>query len=112
MNITAAKLVLILGALTAGSYACNCAHNNDAGRWIDVNSPAAEAAILIDAGGGCYQATTQGHMCVSFTNADQAVKDCLAEEADNDQSFHGDWFLWSAITCTDGDSHAQLTITV
>ncbi|EJD43291.1 hypothetical protein AURDEDRAFT_125994 [Auricularia subglabra TFB-10046 SS5] len=101
----------VLYALIAGAAACDCSHNNDAGRWKDVNSPAAAAVPLINNGGGCYRATVQGNMCISFTNANQAVKDCLEQEAVNDQSYHGDWFLWTAITCNDGAARAQLTIT-
>ncbi|KAL1616531.1 hypothetical protein SLS56_011369 [Neofusicoccum ribis] len=61
-------------------------------------------------GGGCYTATVQGHMCASFTNVNQAVKDYLAQEVSNDQSYHNDWFLWTSITCQDGAAQGTLTI--
>lgn len=102
---------LILGLLGTTASACNCQNNNDAGRWIDSNSPGAKAATLIDNGGGCYDATVQGHMCVTLTAANDALKDCLSDKAINDQSYHGDWFLWTSITCEDGDARAVLNIT-
>ncbi|KAF2131387.1 hypothetical protein P153DRAFT_364978 [Dothidotthia symphoricarpi CBS 119687] len=108
------KLITLLttvGLFSLGSSACNCVHNNDAGRWIDKNSPAAAAVPLINANGGCYTATGQGRMCVGLTNGNQAVKDCLGQVASNWQSYHSDWFLWTSITCDDGNAHAQLTIT-
>ncbi|EJD46492.1 hypothetical protein AURDEDRAFT_164322 [Auricularia subglabra TFB-10046 SS5] len=110
MHFTAG-LSFALALLVAGTHACNCAHNGDAGRWVDSNSPAAVASSLVNRGGGCYDATVQGHMCVSLDNANQAVRDCLSAEAANQQSYHNDWFLWTAITCSDGAARAQLTIT-
>ncbi|EOD50230.1 hypothetical protein UCRNP2_3007 [Neofusicoccum parvum UCRNP2] len=74
---------LILTAFGAGAAACNCQHNNDAGRWIDSNSPPAAAG---------------------------AVKDYLAQEASNDQSYDNDWFLWTSITYQDGAAQGTLTI--
>jgi hypothetical protein len=103
----------VLGFLIASvSAQCACSHNNDAGRWVDGgNSPASDAFTLINNGGGCFTAATQGVMCISFNNPTQDIKNCLGQEAANQQSQHGDWFLWSAITCTDGSATAQLTIT-
>jgi hypothetical protein len=91
--------IAVISLFGAGSLSCTCNHNNDAGRWIDSNSPAGAAVPLINANGGCYHATVQGNMCVSFTNGNQAVKDCLGQVAANWQSYYDDWFLWTSITC-------------
>ncbi|KAF2136659.1 uncharacterized protein K452DRAFT_237126, partial [Aplosporella prunicola CBS 121167] len=77
-----------------------------AGRCKDIHSLSGEALELANAGGGCYQATVQGRMCLSFTNINDAVKDCLANEAAAQESYHGDWFLWTAVTCEAGGGKA------
>lgn len=89
----------IINLFGAGALACTCNHNNDAGRWKDNDSPAAVADSLIQDNGGCYKATTQGRMCIAFTNGNDAVKQCLEETVANEQSKFDDWFLWTSITC-------------
>lgn len=106
---TLTPLVLALAAKLAS--ACSCTHNGDAGRWIDSNSPGAVASNLASAGGGCQTATVQGAMCVTFTGANAAIEKCMADYAVDATSYHGDWFLWTAIQCTDGDSSSTLSIT-
>lgn len=116
MKFIGGPALLVVAAFAAGTLqlaaGCDCVHNDDAGRWKDKNSPAGEAAALVDQGGGCYKADTQGNMCVSFIDGNANVKTCLSEAAANWQSFHGDWFLWTAITCSDGAAKALLTITL
>ncbi|KAM0689940.1 hypothetical protein Q7P36_008706 [Cladosporium allicinum] len=75
--------------------AASCSHNNDAGRWDDPLAPADRLADLCGHGGGCYQAKI-GHMCVEG-NLNQCGSAVVA--AKDWQSWHGNWFLWSAITC-------------
>ncbi|KAG4028587.1 hypothetical protein MFRU_020g00300 [Monilinia fructicola] len=106
--------ILISGLLSGLAIAdCNCSHNNDAGRWIDSHSPAAEVINLVNANGGCYTATVQGHMCVTISGSgDDAnnVRGCLQEVSADWQSYHGDWFLWTAITCQAGGSVGTVAI--
>ena len=84
-------------------FVCSCDHNNDAGRWRDSESPSGRIAILCGSGGGCYQAEA-GLMCVQ---GDLNQCGCAVAAATDWQSWHGDWFLWSAVTC----SGLSITIT-
>jgi len=89
-------LYVLVSTLVPSIRACNCYHNNDAGRWRDGSeSPASRIDILCFSGGGCYEAEL-GDMCIS---GDKTQCPCAASAAANWQSFHDDWFLWSAITC-------------
>jgi hypothetical protein len=82
--------------LLPGTYAdCNCIHNNDAGRWRDTDTPDDRLAALCGSGGGCYQAEA-GTMCVE---GDLSQCNCAIAAAGDWQSWHGDWFLWTAVTC-------------
>ena len=87
---------------TMSARDCSCEHNNDAGRWRDSSDPAGRLADLCSNGGGCYQAEA-GRMCVS---GDLNKCGCAVQAASEWQSWHDDWFLWSAITC------GGLTITI
>jgi hypothetical protein len=89
---------ILMPILIPSIYAdCNCVHNGDAGRWRDSDTPAARLAEIChdNPGGYCYQAEA-GKMCVA---GDYNQCDCAVQMAANWQSWHGDWFLWSAITC-------------
>ncbi|KAF3768159.1 hypothetical protein M406DRAFT_70252 [Cryphonectria parasitica EP155] len=102
----------IAGLVAAGAVsACACTNNADAGRWVDSSSPGAVAADLATEGGGCRSGSEQGYMCVSITNPNESIEECMANFAINAQSYHSDWFLWTSIDCTDGDSTATLSIT-
>ncbi|KAH8770867.1 hypothetical protein F5883DRAFT_642825 [Diaporthe sp. PMI_573] len=103
LGLLAAFLPGVLGA-------CSCSHNNDAGRWKDVNSPAGAAAILVSRNGGQYDANVQGHMTIRFTNINDNIKGCISATAANEQSYHGDWFLWTVIHCEDSGGVADLSI--
>lgn len=111
--------VIILGTLMslirAQSQCSNiCAHNADPGEWDDVNSPAGELAVLIAQGGGCYQASSTGYMCttISGSGSDRTVvKVCLEQVASNWQSWSRYWWLWSAISCSYGDSVGIMSMT-
>lgn len=74
---------------------CDCVHNNDAARWDDALKPSERLADLCSNGGGCYKAA-KGTMCVT---GDLSKCSCASDSAAQWQSFHGNWFLWSAITC-------------
>ncbi|KAK4232973.1 hypothetical protein C8A03DRAFT_39354 [Achaetomium macrosporum] len=76
------------GPSARAAQACSCFHNNDAGRWDDRLDPAGRIADLCSVGGGCYQAAIGRIQCACAT---QAGKDW--------QSWHGNWFLWTAVTC-------------
>lgn len=89
---------------------CVCSHNNDAGRWKDVNSPAGAVAILVSRNGGQYNANGQGHMAIHFTNINDNIKGCISATAANEQSYHRDWFLWTVIHCEDSGGVADLSI--
>lgn len=73
----------------------SCSHNNDAGRWDDDMKPSDRLDYLCYHNGGCWDARI-GRMCV---NGD--LSNCLAAgtAARQWESWHGNWFLWSAITC-------------
>ncbi|KAK4106666.1 hypothetical protein N658DRAFT_394640, partial [Parathielavia hyrcaniae] len=75
--------------------ACSCHHNNDAGRWDDPMDPAGRVADLCSRGGGCHQAAI-GRMCVS---GDMGQCGCATQAAQDWQSWHNNWFLWTAVTC-------------
>lgn len=112
MHLTSSTVAL---GLLASSFPevlgeCVCAHNNDAGLWKDVNSPAGAAAILVSKNGGQYDAKTQGHMIIRFTNINDNIKGCISATAANQQSYHRDWFLWSFIHCEDSGGFADLGI--
>jgi hypothetical protein len=74
---------------------CGCFHNGDAGRWDDSMDPAGRLTALCRAGGGCYQAAI-GRMCVT---GDLSRCDCAEQVAADWESWHGNWFLWTAVTC-------------
>lgn len=101
---------LLANSITGILGACVCSHNNDAGRWIDVNSPAGAAAILVSRNGGQYDAKSQGHMIIRFTNINDNIKSCISSTAANEQSYHGDWFLWTVIHCEENGGAADLSI--
>ena len=88
--------VLLMPFLVSSVYAqCDCTHNGDAGRWNDSDAPNDRIAAICAQGGGCYQAQA-GLMCV---NGDLSQCSCAVSAASQWQSWHGDWFLWSAISC-------------
>lgn len=97
--------LLAMAITSIGLASAQCSHNGDAARWVDNNSPAAVVSNLCNSGGGCFKASGQGTMCI---NGDLSQCPALEQEASNDQSYHGDWFLWSAITC----GSLSMTITV
>ncbi|KAI7778762.1 hypothetical protein LA080_001829 [Diaporthe eres] len=103
LGLLASSLPEVLGE-------CVCAHNNDAGLWRDVNSPAGAAAILVSRNGGQYNANGQGHMVIHFTSINDNIKGCISATAANWQSYHRDWFLWSVIHCEDSGGTADLGI--
>lgn len=112
MNPTTFLLSSLLAVLAAAvpaanpaadaTAACDCQHNGDAGRWNDAADPAGRLASLCSNGGGCWQATA-GRMCV---NGDLNQCPCAIQSAQEWQSWHGDWFLWSAVSC------GGLTVTI
>ncbi|KAG6356908.1 hypothetical protein INS49_014783 [Diaporthe citri] len=112
MQITPSTIALglLASSLSEVLGECVCSHNNDAGRWKDVNSPAGAAAILASKNGGQYDAKTQGHMTIRFTNINDNVKGCISATAANEQSYHRDWFLWTVIHCEDSVGAADLGI--
>ncbi|KAI1402973.1 hypothetical protein F4819DRAFT_257264 [Hypoxylon fuscum] len=78
---------------------CNCQHNNDAGRWKDGGNTPAYAVSQIcgsSTGTGCYTASGQGKLCIQ---GDVEQCQCIEDASTTWQSQHGDWFLWTAITC-------------
>ncbi|RYO90469.1 hypothetical protein DL766_004251 [Monosporascus sp. MC13-8B] len=80
----------------APAMACDCRHNNDAGRWRDPEmGPSGRLAWLCSQGGGCHTAQ-RGRMCVS---GDLNQCGCATQSARDWESWHGDWFLWSSVTC-------------
>ncbi|KAI0136249.1 hypothetical protein BJ170DRAFT_589244 [Xylariales sp. AK1849] len=97
----------------ASAGACDCNNNNDAGRWHDKDAPADAAKSLnLSVTDGqlataCYTADVQGTMCLFASNNYDLV--CLLNYAYDQQSWHGNWFLWSEIRCNAG---ARLTIEV
>ena len=91
---------LLMPFLVSSAYAqCDCIHNGDAGRWNDSDAPNDRIAALCAEGGdgGCYQAQA-GLMCV---RGDVSQCGCAVSAASQWQSWHGDWFLWSSVTCSD-----------
>ncbi|KKY37222.1 hypothetical protein UCDDA912_g02782 [Diaporthe ampelina] len=112
MQLTSPTVALgLLASFLPGVLSvCSCSHNNDAGRWIDVNSPAGAAAILVSRNGGQYDANGQGHMTIRFTNINDNIKGCISSTAANEQSYHDDWFLWTVIHCEDNGGVADLSI--
>ncbi|GIZ37465.1 hypothetical protein CKM354_000091000 [Cercospora kikuchii] len=89
--------ISIIAALaTTISAQCSCARNNDAGRWVDSRYSPADAVDTLTASGQCIKAETQGNICV---NGDASKFGCLRQFARQEQSYHGDWFLWTAIQC-------------
>ncbi|OAQ63714.1 alpha-galactosidase [Pochonia chlamydosporia 170] len=72
-----------------------CQHNNDAGRWKSELKPSDRLRELCSSGGGCYRAE-KGYMCVTgdLNQCDRAVNSAREWE-----SQHGDWWLWSIVSC-------------
>lgn len=100
---------LLVSILLPGIHAqCNCVHNGDAGRWRDSDSPAGRLTQLCPqtsvTSPNCYSAE-KGTMC---TTGDRSQCNCADEAAANWQSWHGDWFLRTIITCGNG----AITITI
>ena len=103
MKFSLNQTCTLVAALATQASAYNCWKNtNDAGRWEDSKNPADRFVDLCKQGNGehCYQAT-QRKMCVSGPG-DAAFCDYVWGWAGSQQSFHGDWFLWSDITCDGG----------
>ncbi len=86
---------LLMPFLVSSVYACYCYANEDAARWDDSDAPADRLEAMCAQGVSCYQANI-GLMCV---DGDLSQCGCAVEYANAWQSWHGDWFLWSAITC-------------
>ncbi len=114
LPLALAALPLLSGLARADDSGidADCKHNNDAGRWRDSDSPAGRIEALCYEGlrdgsyqehGLCYQAEV-GYMCVEGDLRNGCA--CAIEAAQEWQSWHGDWFLWSAVTCGD------ITITI
>ncbi|KAK0755697.1 hypothetical protein N5P37_011753 [Trichoderma harzianum] len=78
------------------AQACSCSHNNDAGRWGTDGTPATAISNLCQQGGGCATGNGGGQLCIS---GDFGQCGCAVNFANQQQSQHGDWFLWSSITC-------------
>lgn len=73
-----------------------CIHSGDAGRWTDNDDPATRLADMCARHYTTYQAQN-GRMVIQNMN----TNDCnnAIGFAKNQQSWHGDWFLWNEITC-------------
>ncbi len=71
----------------------------DAGRWEDSQSPSGRLDEMCRTNQHIYQGQ-KGTMVLSNINS----SDCGAaiSYAKEQESWHGDWFLWSHITCTNG----------
>lgn len=105
MKFTA--ISLLLGAAATVVSACECSNNGDAGRWKDDNSPGDVVARLAEAGGGNEVATIQGRLSVTMSNPGSVeLNRCISVYALNQQSWHGDWFLWTWIECKEGEDTA------
>lgn len=95
-------MILVAGpgfAKARQPWNCNCKHNNDAGRWRDALSPNDRIAELCSKGrAGCWDGE-RGKMCISGNLAAGCA--CAISAAARWQSHHGDWFLWSAVSCGD-----------
>lgn len=99
MKFTGTFTVLATAGLFIGGAvaACDCHHNDDAGRWRDPKSPSGMVSELCTNQGGCHQ-SEEGNMCIQ---GDMTQCACAIEYAKAEESWHGDWFLWSAINCGD-----------
>lgn len=103
MKVTFTQTSALLAVLAAQTSAYNCWQNtNDAGRWNDALSPADRLLELCKLGDGehCHQAI-KGKMCVSGPRS-EAFCNFVWGWAGSQQSWHGDWFLWSDISCDGG----------
>ncbi|KAI0849116.1 hypothetical protein F5Y00DRAFT_261932 [Daldinia vernicosa] len=79
--------------------ACDCHHNNDAGRWKGSQTPSSAIAELCKEGGACKENGHGARLCV-LGDISQCL--CAVEAAESWQSKHGgDWFLWSGVNCGD-----------
>ena len=106
-------LVSAVAAMASVSSACNCSHNSDAGRWKDTKSdPVGVVRSLLAAGGGCQNGDGQGRLCVGLQNNNAALRDCIAGYAQGQQSYHRDWFLWTAIDCSVEGSRGFVSMTL
>jgi hypothetical protein len=111
MQFTTALLTTLL-ALAPAALACGCERNSDAGRWKDTSySPSHVVDNLSDQNGGCYSGSGQGKICVKYTGGGEGIKTCVRQYVQKEQSHHGDWFLWTSITCNDGGSEGTVTLT-
>ncbi|KAG4442781.1 hypothetical protein IFR05_001727 [Cadophora sp. M221] len=95
--LASGAIIALLPAITA---ACDCTHiGGDSGRWVDRLSPSQAVKEMNPNPDGslkCYTASVQGTICI---NGDAGQYSCMYEYAESQQSYHGDWFLWSFITC-------------
>ncbi|EME41850.1 hypothetical protein DOTSEDRAFT_37163 [Dothistroma septosporum NZE10] len=88
---------------------CVCNRNDDAGRWTDSESPAYRLqTLIVQDGGGCAYTDASQKMCVSGDVHNWG--ECAIQYAQEQQSQHGDWFLWSSISCGGGSDVLTITI--
>ncbi|KAI1799484.1 hypothetical protein F4811DRAFT_543562 [Daldinia bambusicola] len=102
-TVTALISILALMPGMLVNAACECHHNNDAGRWKGKQTPADAVLELCKTGGSCKTNGYGARLCV-VGDVTQCL--CAVEAAKNWQSKHGDWFLWSGINC------GELTVTM
>ena len=91
---------------------CSCISNTDAGRWKDSRSPVNALRYMQTSSYNgdyvYYTADTQGILTVYGGTIDDF--NCLVNFADGAQSYHGDWFLWTSITCNNQNIHMTMTL--
>jgi hypothetical protein len=103
MRVSITNAFVLIAAFSTEASAYNCWRNtDDAGRWRDSKSPADRLVELCKQGDGehCWQAEV-GRMCVTG-RGNENFCNYVWGWAGREQSWHGDHFLWSDITCDGG----------
>jgi len=101
--LNSAKVIFLAATISAsfsGNVLAACVRETgDAGGWRDAQSPAGRIETMCRRGQREYRAS-RGRMVLVNMNS----RDCrdLIRYAKKEQSWHGDWFLWSVIRCDRG----------
>jgi hypothetical protein len=95
----AAIAMIALISCSAAAIADCVRKTDDAGRWRDPDNPAGTLAHMCSSGIDYYQGQV-GKVIFQGRNPTDCA--ALVNYANHEQSWHGDWFLWSEIECDNG----------